>query len=158
GAGLVARLRADPRTNTLPIILLSARAGEEAKLEGLSAGADDYLIKPFNARELVAHVTANIKVARLRREATEAQVRARLEIAESERRFRTLADSAPALIWVNGPDGCEYVNRGYLDFVGVDDKEVRGHGWQRFIHPDDRKDYLAAYLRAEAARSLFDAE
>jgi PAS domain S-box-containing protein len=158
GAGLVARLRADPRTNTLPIILLSARAGEEAKLEGLSAGADDYLIKPFSARELVAHVTTNIKIARIPREAMEAELRARLEIAESERRFRALADSAPALIWINGSEGCEYVNLGYLDFVGTDDRGVGGDGWERFIHPDDREDYLDAYAQAFASRSLFDAE
>src|SRR5262249_45923691 len=72
GAGLATRLRGDPRTSALPIILLSARAGEEARLEGLSAGADDYLTKPFSARELVAHVAANIKVAGIRRESTEA--------------------------------------------------------------------------------------
>jgi PAS domain S-box-containing protein len=282
GAGLVARLRADPQTSTLRIILLSARAGEDAKLEGLTAGADDYLTKPFSARELLAHVTANIKIARIRREATEAlrhrtaqyetllnqaplgvyvvdadfrvrevnpvarpafaavaggvvgrdfaevvralvdearadevirnfrhtletgephivpeyavlrrdhgvteyvewrldriplpdgrngvvcyfrsisqQVEARLAIAESEKRFRTLADSAPALIWVNGSDGCEYVNRGYLEFVGAEDKDVRGRGWERFVHPDDRENHVDAYRQAVAARSLFDAE
>jgi PAS domain S-box-containing protein len=282
GTGLAARLRADPRTSTLPIILLSARADEEAKVEGLTAGADDYLIKPFSARELLAHVATNIKIASIRREATEAlrhrtaqfemllnqaplgvylvdadfrirevnpvalpvfgdvpggvvgrdfdevirvlldkaradeivrilrhtletgepyiipeyaifridrgvteyyewqldrillpdgrfgvvcyfrdiaeQVQARLAIAESEKRFRTLADSAPALIWVNGPHGCEYVNRGYLDFLGIDAEDVRGHGWEQFIHPEDREDHVNAYRRALEARALFDAE
>jgi DNA-binding response OmpR family regulator len=52
GVGLVARLRADPRTSTLPIILLSARAGEEARVQGLDAGADDYLVKPFSRASL----------------------------------------------------------------------------------------------------------
>src|SRR5262249_34568986 len=51
----------------LPVILLSARAGEEASIEGLEAGADDYLTKPFSARELIARVTANLKMAELRR-------------------------------------------------------------------------------------------
>ena len=69
GFGLVRQVRADPALADLPIILLSARAGEEASVEGLEAGADDYLIKPFSARELLARVGANLDMARLRREA-----------------------------------------------------------------------------------------
>ena len=68
GLGLLRALRADPRTRDIPIILLSARAGEAAKIEGLAAGADDYLVKPFSARELLARVEAHIKLQRLRRE------------------------------------------------------------------------------------------
>jgi signal transduction histidine kinase/FixJ family two-component response regulator len=51
GLGLLGELRADPELRSIPVILLSARAGEEARLEGLAAGADDYLIKPFSARD-----------------------------------------------------------------------------------------------------------
>ncbi|RPI35533.1 MAG: response regulator, partial [Hyphomicrobiaceae bacterium] len=72
GMELVSRLRADPQTNTLPIILLSALAGEESRVEGMQAGADDYLIKPFSARELFARVEAHVKIARLRRNAERA--------------------------------------------------------------------------------------
>jgi signal transduction histidine kinase/CheY-like chemotaxis protein len=64
GFGLLRELRADPQTKELPIILLSARAGEESRIEGLEAGADDYLIKPFSARELLARVEANLKLNR----------------------------------------------------------------------------------------------
>ena len=67
GFGLLRALRADPATTTLPVILLSARAGEEASIEGLDAGADDYLIKPFSARELVARVRTNVALQRKRR-------------------------------------------------------------------------------------------
>lgn len=66
GLALVAALRADPRTLSLPVLLLSARAGQEASIEGLHAGADDYLVKPFAAAELLARVRANIELARLR--------------------------------------------------------------------------------------------
>jgi PAS domain S-box-containing protein len=69
GFGLLQALRADPQTARLPIILLSARAGEEARVEGLQAGADDYLVKPFSARELVARVGGALDLARARREA-----------------------------------------------------------------------------------------
>jgi DNA-binding response OmpR family regulator len=70
GFELLRSLRSNPATQDIPIILLSARAGEEARIEGLAAGADDYLIKPFSARELLARVEASLKLARLRQEAT----------------------------------------------------------------------------------------
>lgn len=68
GLALVRALRADPALANLPIILLSARAGEDASVEGLDTGADDYLVKPFSARELAARVSANLAVAQLRQE------------------------------------------------------------------------------------------
>ncbi|MEG4217130.1 PAS domain-containing protein [Microcoleus sp. Pol14C6] len=70
GFELLRSLRSNPATQDIPIILLSARAGEESRIEGLAAGADDYLIKPFSARELLARVEASLKLARLRQEAT----------------------------------------------------------------------------------------
>jgi signal transduction histidine kinase len=68
GFQLLRAIRDDPRTRALPMILLSARAGEEATVEGLRTGADDYLVKPFSARELVARVQAALYRAELRRE------------------------------------------------------------------------------------------
>jgi len=68
GFGLVRELRADAETASLPIILLSARAGEEAAIEGLDVGADDYLMKPFSAPELLARVRTHVDLARVRRE------------------------------------------------------------------------------------------
>jgi signal transduction histidine kinase len=82
GFGLLKALRADQRTATIPTILLSARAGEESRLEGIGAGADDYLVKPFSSRELVIRVETHLHLSRLRREA--------------ENRFRTLAESLDA--------------------------------------------------------------
>ena len=70
GFELLRSLRSNPATQDIPIILLSARAGEESRIEGLAAGADDYLIKPFSARELLARVEASLKLSRLRQEAT----------------------------------------------------------------------------------------
>ena len=65
GFGLLEALRADEALRDVPVILLSARAGEEARVDGLKAGADDYLIKPFSARELLARVGANLATAKL---------------------------------------------------------------------------------------------
>ncbi len=72
GFSLLAAIRADPTAADVPVIMLSARAGEEAQVEGLQAGANDYLAKPFSARELLARVGANLDVARMRREANAA--------------------------------------------------------------------------------------
>lgn len=68
GVALVAELRREVSTRTVPVILLSARAGEDAVLAGLDQGADDYLVKPFSARELLARVRAHLGMARVRRE------------------------------------------------------------------------------------------
>jgi signal transduction histidine kinase len=70
GYGLVRALRADARTSLLPIILLSARAGEGAAIGGLDAGADDYVIKPFSAHELLARVRSQVALSHSRREFT----------------------------------------------------------------------------------------
>jgi signal transduction histidine kinase/PAS domain-containing protein len=75
GFQLLRALRTDPRTRPTPVILLSARAGNEAVVEGLDAGADDYLVKPFTAAELVARVRADLEMARLRKEALDARDR-----------------------------------------------------------------------------------
>jgi signal transduction histidine kinase len=72
GFELLRSIRDDPALRDLPFIMLSARAGGDASAEGLDAGADDYLIKPFAARELLARVRANLDLSRMRRSATEA--------------------------------------------------------------------------------------
>jgi signal transduction histidine kinase len=72
GFGLLRALRGEEETQAVPVILLSARAGEEARVEGLGAGADDYLVKPFTARELHARVESHVRLARLRRESAAA--------------------------------------------------------------------------------------
>lgn len=68
GYALLRALRSDPTTINLPVILLSARAGEEATIEGLRAGADDYLVKPFSAREVLSRVAARLEISRTRQE------------------------------------------------------------------------------------------
>ncbi len=68
GIGLVKALRADPATSSIPVILLSARVGEESAVEGLDAGADDYVAKPFTARELLARVRTHVELAVKRKE------------------------------------------------------------------------------------------
>jgi PAS domain S-box-containing protein len=66
GFGLLRELRADPSLASTPVLMLSARAGEEASVEGLEAGADDYLVKPFSSRELLARVSTHLQLHRSR--------------------------------------------------------------------------------------------
>jgi PAS domain S-box-containing protein len=152
GFGLLRALRADERTKTTPVILLSARAGEEARVEGLAAGADDYLVKPFSARELLAHVAAHLEMARVRRESTES-------LRESEARFRTMADHAPVMVWVTEPDGrCSYLSRSWYAFTGQTPEAGLGFGWMDALHPDDRDAAERAIAAAKAAREPFRLE
>jgi PAS domain S-box-containing protein len=86
------------------------------------------------------------------------RVRIEAALRESEARFRALADNAPVLIWMNGLEGCEFVNREYLRFLGCRWEDVRGIAWQEFVHPDERAEYVAAYERAFRARQPFEAQ
>ncbi|MGY1746255.1 SpoIIE family protein phosphatase [Blastococcus sp. SYSU D00695] len=145
GMALLAELRADPRTSRVPVLLLSARAGEEAAVEGLAAGADDYLVKPFAAAELLARVGAHVHLGRARREA--------------EERFTAMADLAPALIWVSGRDGGRVlVNAGWTAFTGRDTGAELGGGWREGVHPDDRERYEQVVAEATAADRGWEVE
>ncbi|MCG6136792.1 MAG: ATP-binding protein [Nostoc sp. LLA-1] len=93
GFGLLSALRGHNRTREIPIILLSARAGEEAKVEGLEAGADDYLIKPFSARELLARVEATLKLAQLRQATMQQEQTLRLEAETAKQKVETILSS-----------------------------------------------------------------
>ncbi|MFF7361503.1 SpoIIE family protein phosphatase [Streptomyces sp. NPDC008125] len=97
GLALVSALRADQSTASVPVILLSARAGQEASIEGLRAGADDYLVKPFAAAELLARVEANVKLARLRNH----HARWRTALIDSLQEAFFLCDEDGAVIEIN---------------------------------------------------------
>jgi anti-anti-sigma factor len=144
GRALLAALRAEPRTARVPVLLLSARAGQEAAVEGLAAGADDYLVKPFSAAELLARVGTHLQLGRARREA--------------EARFTAMADLAPALIWVAGQDGARvFVNRGWQQFTGRTVEEL-GDGWRAGLHAQDRQRYLDTMRAAVAAHRGWEIE
>ncbi|MFI5888780.1 SpoIIE family protein phosphatase [Actinoplanes sp. NPDC051513] len=91
GFGLIAALRADERTRDVPIVVLSARAGEESSGEGLAAGADDYLVKPFSARDLTARVRANLDLGQARRQVI-GRLRGLVDAAAAVSTVRTTAE------------------------------------------------------------------
>jgi PAS domain S-box-containing protein len=137
GFGLLKAIRSDAELHDLPVIMLSARAGEEARVEGLDAGADDYLTKPFSARELLAQVGANLKLAEVRRQAKDSLKFANQQLAADKEtvdrlnrrlasesdRLRGLFEQAPGFMCVlRGPDHVfELTNGAYLKLVGQRD-------------------------------------
>jgi len=86
--------------------------------------------------------------------------RARIEEAlrESDVRFRTMADTAPVLIWEGDESGATFVNGHYLEFFGVKFDEIAGTGWKRFLHPDDAESFLAAFHQAFEQRETHTSE
>jgi len=95
GLELIARLRADEHTALIPVLLLSGRAEEDSLIEGLKAGADDYLVKPIRSRELVARVDSAVRLARLRRES----------VQREQADLESLFSMAPDGVIVIGCDG-----------------------------------------------------
>jgi PAS domain S-box-containing protein len=90
GFGLLQAIRGNEDSRSVPVILVSARAGEESRVEGLYAGADDYLVKPFSARELIARVTSHLKMARLREEAMRTEKQLGDALRQQTHRLETL--------------------------------------------------------------------
>jgi PAS domain S-box-containing protein len=138
GFELLRALRAQEGTREIPVILLSARAGEESRIEGLDAGADDYLVKPFGARELRARVDAHLRLATVRRNAQKA-------LRESETKFATAFDRSPLALLITSLDDGRLVevNEGFVRLSGYTREEVLGRS------PDDLGLWIEPQLRAE---------
>jgi PAS domain S-box-containing protein len=97
GFELLAAIRADEALRSVPVVLLSARAGEESRIEGLDAGADDYLIKPFSARELLARVGALLELDYMRRTGEQA-------FRRRSAQYETLLQEAPLGVYLVDAD------------------------------------------------------
>ena len=154
GFGLLKRMQADPVLTTIPVIMLSARAGEEGMVEGLEAGADDYLAKPFSGRELMARVRVTLALDR------EQRVREALERSE------VLLDQAQHLArvgsWeINTDDDTIVASRTFLEMLDITQAELDRLGTRRVIesrvHPDDL-DHVNAQLAAARPGELVEYE
>ncbi|MFO1151750.1 MAG: response regulator [Alsobacter sp.] len=149
GFGLLAAIRRDPALADLPVIMLSARAGEEAQVEGRAAGADDYLAKPFSARELLSRVSANLDMARLRHEAADA-------LRRSEADLRRLTDAVPSFVYRASADGrILTVNARWTDYTGQTTEAARQQGWIEVVHPEDGPRLAGAFAAAAAEGRVF---
>jgi PAS domain S-box-containing protein len=120
GYALLRQMRADPATSWLPIILLSAEPGDAAKREALDAGADDYLVKPFGARELLSRVGLHLAMARVGREASEA-------VRASERRLAEVLEAIGEAVYaIDRDERILFANRKALELWNKREEEVLG--------------------------------
>jgi len=137
GFALLRKLRENDQTSAIPVILLSARAGEEAYIEGMNAGADDYIAKPFSARELIARIKALLDVTRVRR--------------ESERRVTNILESITDGFQVIDADWrLTYINleaKRTLEEHGIDPEWAIGKHFWNELFPDGVESDLAEQLR-----------
>src|SRR5215469_11544724 len=147
GFGLLRAIREDLGLASTPVILLSARAGEESRVEGLQVGADDYLVKPFAARELLARVATHVKMANLRRETAK------------QRNLAAIINTIPTAAWTARPDGyCDFLNQVWLDHTGMIAEQAQGWGWAEAIHPDDRTKLVQEWQSCLASGTPVDTE
>ena len=146
GFGLLSALRSDPATRAMPVILLSARAGEESRIEGMEAGADDYLVKPFSARELLVRVGALLQSIDARREVFEQERR----VAEANARLAAIVEFSDDAIVSKTLEGIVMSwNRGAEKLFGYPAAEAVGQHISLII-PADRiseEDYVIGKVR-----------
>ena len=152
GFELLQALRSDAHTAATPVVLLSARAGEESSLEGLMKGADDYIVKPFSAEELLARVHAQINAASVREHATR-------ELRASEERFRTLAASLPYIVFECDASGdVTFFSDEFQSYTGMAAESGNGRAWTELIHPDDAAEVVRGWSGGVISSDAFSAE
>ncbi|MGA3238526.1 MAG: PAS domain S-box protein [Bryobacteraceae bacterium] len=152
GFALLRALRSDPRSNSIPVILVSARAGEESRVQGLEQGADDYMVKPFSARELLARVSARLEITQLNRETLREQdLRQRAE--EVERRTKIILESiTDGFVAVDSNWRYTYVNAAAEQIFGRDRHEMLGRTvWEVFPEAADTR-FALEFRRSMTAR------
>jgi PAS domain S-box-containing protein len=136
GFGLLKAIRGDEELRDVPVILLSARAGGESRIEGLDAGADDYLFKPFTARELLARVGALIELTRSR---AQSEQRLRLALTSIQDQFFLLDENWRYTL----------VNRRVIELTGRAERDLVGHSLFEIV-PDLRGTHFETELLAAA--------
>ena len=153
------RLKADPATEAIPVILLSALDREHDVVRGLAAGAHDYVIKPYHTLILLARIKAAARVKSAADEA-EALVTSRTaELTAANARLRTLTEAMPQLVWTCRPDGsCDYLSRQWVEYTGISVAEHLGRNWIEALHPEDRDRASACWTSAVEDRGVYDLE
>jgi PAS domain S-box-containing protein len=181
GFGLLRAIREDSALCSTPVILVSARAGEESRVEGLQADADDYLVKPFTALELLARVATHVKMAHLRRVTAEREERLRNEaelerqkldasqellaqtsrlyrdLAERERESRLIVETIPGFVASLSPAGeVEFVNNRLIEYCGQGLEAMKQWGTNGTVHVDDLPRAIETFTRGITSGEPYD--
>jgi len=180
GLAVCRQLKARAETRDIPVIFLSATTDFADRVEGLEAGAVDFVNKPFRREELLARLKTHLELARLRKNLearvaertaqlldannqlkSELETRARIEaeLRESEQRFRSIADTVPAMIFMIEPvKGITYVNQWAQTFSGLSAEELAGGGYLPLVHPEDVQGILDALAAAYSEQRRYTVE
>jgi PAS domain S-box-containing protein len=144
----------------LPVLMLTVHGHKQDVIEGLAAGANDYVTKPYDAAELVARVGTLVRTKRLHERARRAEHEGaidRAHLRRSEQRLLMVAEAIPQIVWTATPDGAlEYVNQRWFELTAMSLKEAQGRGWYALVHPDDREACVARWARSVATGEVFD--
>jgi PAS domain S-box-containing protein len=143
GLRLLHCIRASPALQATPVILLTARGDATSALRAIDVGAQDYIVKPFSARELIARIGAQLELARLRR--------------HSGDRYRALIGASWDVTYRVSPDWTEMRSLEGQGFMA--DTRRPSAGWlDQYIHPDDQAKVTAAIRHAIETKSVFEFE
>lgn len=157
---LLRELRAHALTCGVPVLVLSARAGEESRVEGFEAGADDYLVKPFSTRELTARVRSLLEMARVRKDLAQKERAARAEAEESRRFLSALIGNLPGTAYRGRNDSArsmDFVSAGIVELTGYLPDELSS-GAVKFadliVHEDKKRVIFELAKAVEEKRSF----
>jgi PAS domain S-box-containing protein len=163
GFGVLRGIRNDAALAGTPVLMLSARAGDEAKIEALDAAADDYLAKPFIARELLARVNSNIQMAVVRRDAARAVMQSEQRFVMTQERLTLALSTGRVAVYDWDVDTDRLSIQGPLSrFFGVSsDEAIKGVPLQTVIegiHPDDRERTMSRIAETVETGAPFESE
>ncbi|KAG8934383.1 hypothetical protein FRC01_003340 [Tulasnella sp. 417] len=140
GIQFVGAIRERPRISWTPVILLTARAGEEARVEGLTSGADDYISKPFKTQELVARVHLHLNLGKRKRELLNL-------FEERTKEIKIVSDLSPVGIFRTDNQGeMTYTNRRWHEITDYPSNQPLTN-WLWNIHPEFQKEVLELTTR-----------
>lgn len=154
GLGVLHAIRKDSSFSNTPVIMLSARAGEESRLQGLGGGADDYLVKPFTAHQLIARIAAHLKMARLRRETAEREARVQEQLQAAlinSQKLAAIVESSDDAIVSKDLNGIvKSWNRSAERLFGYKAEEIIGRSILLIIPPElqSDEDMILSKIRA----------
>ncbi|GAA6041500.1 hypothetical protein JCM8097_001909 [Rhodosporidiobolus ruineniae] len=144
GMELTAAIRRNPVTALLPVIMVSAQAGTEARAEALEGGCDDYCTKPFQARELVARVRVHLQLGLMRVELEKRVEERTRALIDSESRNRALAERYSMLSTVSPVGVIEISPEGQIVYANPRWHEITGaplnrplEDWREMVVPED---------------------
>lgn len=171
GSELLDAVRADPTLRAIPFVMISAKAGDEARMEGLSRGADDYLAKPFKARELLLRLHTQLQSASVRDE-LELRMNEHLQqLEESKESFKNLCDRLQVGVHRSDPQGSviwyglffdhtsclltgiRRANQKWTSTFGLGNDRDQ---WSSIIHAEDVVMAQEAYSNAMRTRKGYD--